>query len=189
MKKILVILITFFVTVNMMAQEHLAFKGIPIEGSMMEFCQKLKAKGFTYITQENNISLLSGEFTGRNVTTGVVATDDGQNVYAVLVYFDPSKEWNTLANTYYYYKDLYTKKYGNPNFSEENNPSRSDSNISLMSEVYNGTVVYVSAWNVAGGDIQISIEKSSEIYEGMVLIRYRDSQNLELHTQKNLDDI
>ena len=36
----------------MMAQEHLSFKDIPIEESMTEFCQKLKAKGFTSIEQD-----------------------------------------------------------------------------------------------------------------------------------------
>lgn len=38
MKKIFITLAVFFAAVNMMAQEHLSFKGIPIEGSMTEFC-------------------------------------------------------------------------------------------------------------------------------------------------------
>ncbi len=58
-----------------------------------------------------------------------------------------------------------------------------------MAEVYQGTVVYGSVWEVAGGDIQLSIEKSSGIYEGMAMIRYRDSQNVEAKIQKDLDDI
>lgn len=102
-----------------MAQEHLSFKGIPIEGSMTEFCQKLKTKGFTSIGQENNISLFTGDFTGSEATVGVTATDDGKNVFAVVVLFEPSGEWNTLVNTYDYYKDLYTRKYGKPSISKE----------------------------------------------------------------------
>lgn len=47
MKKILASLAVFLAVINIMAQEHLSFKGIPIEGSMTEFCQKLKTKGFT----------------------------------------------------------------------------------------------------------------------------------------------
>ena len=42
---------------------------------------------------------------------------------------------------------------------------------------------------VKGGDIQLSIEKSSGIYEGMVMIRYRDSQNVENKIKNDLDDI
>lgn len=40
-----------------------------------------------------------------------------------------------------------------------------------------------------GGDIQLSIEKSSGIYEGMVMIRYQDSQNVEAKIQSDLEDI
>lgn len=189
MRKIFVTLTLFFAVINIMAQEHLSFKGIPIEGSMTAFCQKLKAKGFTSLGRDNNITLFSGDFTGRKATVGVTATDDGKNVFAVVVFFDPSGEWNTLVNTYDYYKDLYTRKYGVPTISKENNPALSDSNTALMAEVHQGTVVYGSAWEVTGGDIQLSIEKSSGVYEGMVMIRYRDSQNVEAKIQNDLEDI
>ena len=178
-----------FAVINIKAQEHLSFKGIPIEGSMTTFCQKLKAKGFTLIGRDNNITLFTGDFTGRKATVGVTATDDGKNVFAVVVFFDTSGEWNTLVNTYDYYKNLYTRKYGDPTISKENNPAHSDSNTALMAEVYQGTVVYGSAWEVTGGDIQLSIEKTSGIYEGMVMIRYRDSQNVEAKIKNDLDDI
>ena len=189
MRKIFVTLTLFFAVINIMAQEHLSFKGIRIEGSMTALCQKLKAKGFTSLGRDNNITLFSGDFTGRKATVGVTATDDGKNVFAVVVFFDPSGEWNTLVNTYDYYKDLYTRKYGVPTISKENNPALSDSNTALMAEVHQGTVVYGSAWEVTGGDIQLSIEKSSGVYEGMVMIRYRDSQNVEAKIQNDLDDI
>lgn len=189
MKRISASLISLLVAISVMAQEHLSFKGIPIEGSMTSFCQKLKAKGFTSIGHDNNITLFTGDFTGRNATVGVTASDDGKNVFAVTVFFDPSGEWNTLVNTYEYYKDLYTRKYGDPAISKENNPAHSDSNTALMAEVHQGTVVYGSAWEVKGGDIQVSIEKTSGVYEGIVMIRYRDSQNVEAKIQNDLDDI
>lgn len=189
MKKIILTLTLVLAAINLLAQEHLSFKGIPIEGSMTDFCQKLKAKGFTSIGSENNITLFSGDFTGRDATVGVTATDDGENVFAVVVIFDSILEWNTLVNTYDYYKDLYTRKYGKPTISKEKNPALSDSNTALMAEVHQGTVVYGSAWEVTGGDIQLSIEKSSGVYEGMVMIRYRDSQNIEAKIKNDLEDI
>ena len=193
MKKVLFSLfLAFTIVATASAQEeseHLTFKGIPIEGSMTEFCQKLRTKGFTSIGRENNIALFTGDFTGREATVGVTATDDGKNVFAIVVLFDPSGEWNTLVNTYEYYKDLYTRKYGEPTVSKEENPALSDSNTALMREVYQGTVTYGSAWEVAGGDIQLSIEKSSGFYEGIVVIRYRDSQNVEAKIKSDLDDI
>lgn len=189
MKKIFVVLIALFAVVDIMAQEHLSFKGIPIEGSMTAFCQKLQAEGFVSIGRENNVEAFSGNFTGRNAMVGVVATDDGKDVFAVAVLFDPSDEWKTLVSTYDYYKDLYIRKYGKPTVSKENNPAHSDSNIALMAEVHQGRVVYASAWKVPGGDIELSIEKSSGFYEGMVRIRYRDAQNVEAKIQNDLGDI
>lgn len=189
MKKFLAAVTLLFAVTNIMAQEHLSFKGIPIEGSMTAFCQKLKAKGFTSIGRDNNITLFTGDFTGRKATVGVTASDDGKNVFAVALFFDPSEEWNTLVNTYDYYKDLYTRKYGDPTISKENNPAHSDSNTALMAEVHEGRAVYGSLWEVEGGEIQLSIEKSSGVYEGIVMIRYRDSQNIETKIQNDLDDI
>lgn len=189
MKKFIFSLVLLLAVVSVRAQEHLSFKGISIEGSMVDFCQKLKAKGFTLVERQNDISLFVGDFTGRDATVGVSATDDGENVFAVVVFFDPSKEWKTLVNTYNYYKDLYVRKYGEPQIEKENNPATSDSNIALMREVSEGKVVYGSAWQVKGGDIQLSIEKSDGFYEGMVMIRYRDSQNVENKIKKDLEDI
>ncbi|MBQ3187996.1 MAG: hypothetical protein IJB60_00990 [Bacteroidaceae bacterium] len=192
MKKLLVSFAFVLIALTSYAQsssEHLTFKGIPIEGSMTEFCKKLKSKGFTSVGSENNVALFVGDFTGRNATIGVTATDDGRSVFAVVVFFEPIGEWNTLVNTYDYYKDLYTRKYGDPKFSKEKNPAHSDSNIALMQEVHQGTVVWGSAWEVTGGDIELSIEKASGVYKGMVIIRYRDSKNVETKIQKDLEEI
>lgn len=190
MKKLLVsISLLVASAIGIMAQDHLSFKGIPIEGSMSSFCQKLKAKGFTSIGREGNFALLTGDFTGINAHVAVVSTDDGKDVFGVIVVFDSSNEWNELVSTYDRYKDLYTRKYGKPTVSKENNPARSDSNTALMAEVYDGKVVYGSAWKVAGGDIELSIEKADGFYQGQVMIRYRDAQNVETKIQKDLEDI
>lgn len=189
MKKIILTLTLFLATISLMAQEHLSFKGIPIEGSITEFCEKLKAKGLTSMGTEDNISLFTGDFTGREASIAVAATDDGKNVFSVVVFFEPSDEWNTLVNTYDYYKDLYTRKYGRPSKSKERNPSYSDDNFSLMYELFQGKVVWGSAWEVIGGDIELSIEKSTGYLDGMVMIRYRDAQNIEAKIQKDLEDI
>ena len=93
MRKFLITFTVLFAVINIMAQEHLSFKGNPIEGSMTAFCQKLKVKGFTSIGSYNNLTLFTGDFTGRNATVGVTATDDGKNVFAVVVLFDSSGEW------------------------------------------------------------------------------------------------
>lgn len=189
MKKILICFVALLAAVSASAQEHLSFKGIPLEGSVLSFCQKLKAKGFTQIAKESNSTFLKGNFTGRDAVVCVSATDDGKNVFSVGVIFDPSGEWNTLTSTYEHYKALYTRKYGEPSFNKEYNPATHDSNSALMYEVHQGTVVYGSAWNVSGGEIELKISKSTGFYEGMVVIVYRDAQNIEEKQNKDLEDI
>lgn len=189
MKKILITLIAFIATINVIAQEHLSFKGIPIEGSMPEFCQKLKAKGFTLFNQDGDTSMFTGEFTGRDVLVGVLGAGSGKDVFLVVVLFESNREWNTLATTYSYYKMLYTQKYGVPSFSKENNPSLSDSNISLMTELSQGTVEYETRWTVDGGEIKLSIDKDVEYNKGKVVVVYINSIGLGMYMQDNIDDI
>ena len=189
MKKLLSIIIACCFTIFCFAQEHLSFKGIPITGSMNEFCKALSKKGFTKLGNENNISFFKGDFTGRNSTVVVGATEDGKSVYTVVVFFDASGEWNVLTNIYDYYKEIYTRKYGNTSFCQEKNPAHSDSNVDLMAEVHQGTVVWASQWKPTGGTIELSIEKADGVYEGIVVIRYRDDQNVEAKIQRDIDDI
>lgn len=189
MKKFILIVLLSIFAITMNAQEHLSFKGIPIEGSITTFCQKLKAKGLTQVHSEDNIRLFVGDFTGRDATIGVVADQTGKNVFSVVVILPKNDEWNTLVNTYDYYKELYTEKYGNPSFSKENNPSHNDSNFSLMHELYEGKVVYGSVFNAPGGTIEISIDKADGYLQGQVIIRYKDAQNIETKRQSDLDEI
>ena len=189
MKKALSIIMACSIAISSFAQEHLSFKGIPITGSVTEFCKSLSQKGFTKLDTEKNITIFKGDFPGRKSTVLVGATDDGKSVYTVVVLFDASGEWNVLTNTYDYYKDIYTRKYGNTSFCQEKNPAHSDSNVALMAEVHQGTVVWASQWEPTGGTIELSIEKADGVYEGMVVIRYRDDQNVEAKIQRDMEDI
>ena len=192
MKKLIVLFVFMVIALTSYAQsnpEHLTFKGIPMEGSMSEFCYKLQTKGYTTLGRDNNRAVLEGDFAGRNATIGVAATNGGREVYAVVIFFDSSDEWNTLVSTYDYYKNLYTRKYGEPSVLKESNPAHSDSNTALMGELYQGRVVWASLWEVSGGEIELSIESTDGFYNGMVMICYRDSQNEESRIQRDLEDI
>lgn len=188
MKKFILSLTMFFACVSVMAQKHLTFKGIPIEGSMTEFCQKLTSKGFVSLGREDNVSLFAGNFTGRKSTVGIISSDNGKDVYGVMVFFDSCSEWNTLVDTYGYYKNLYTRKYGEPAISREEINSDSDDNTILMIGLSEGKNVYASLWKVEGGEIEIDIKKGG-VAEGRVVICYRDAQNLNAKIEKDLDEI
>lgn len=84
---------------------------------------------------------------------------------------------------------MYVHKYGKPTASEENNPARIKSNVVLISELYQGRATYFSLWEVTSGDIQLSIEKGTGVYDGTIMIRYRDSQNINAKFQNELNEI
>ena len=77
MKKSIFLLVALIFGLTSMAQEHLSFKGISIEGSMESFCEKLADKGFTELGNDGNTTLFTGDFTGRNATIGVISDDEG----------------------------------------------------------------------------------------------------------------
>ena len=193
MKKNLLTLAILLASLTCAAQEHLSFKGIPIEGDMKEFCLKLSEKGFKKVGSEGTTALYTGDFTGREATVGVVAANDGKTVYTVYANFKPTKEWRELVDTYNYYKGLYTIKYGDPKKVVEKNPAYDDnlddSNFSLMHELYEGLVTWTSQWEATGGDIELSIEKTSRAHEGLVIIRYRDARNEDIKITKDLEEI
>lgn len=185
----IIFIIASYCTCFAQKQEHLTFKGIPLEGSMDSFCQKLEAKGYIVLDRNNTLTVLHGDFTGYPATIRITATDDGKNVFAVCVIFDSSRDWRTLVNTYDHYKDLYTIKYGQPKLQKEHNPSNSNSNAVLMLKLEEGTVEYFCIWETKGGEIKLTIDKSSRSYEGQVSIYYRDSLNVKAKIQSDLNDI
>ena len=191
MKKALFLLYFLVLSLSVSAQEHLSFKNIPIEGSATAFCQKLKSKGFKQTGHDKNVLIFRGDFTGQDVNVAVDTSGNGQNILSIEVTFDTSEEWNTLHNTYNHYKDLYTTKYGEPVACNEEVPvdSNSNTNIHTMQNLLQGLISYSSVWEAPGGSISMSIEKSPETYKGMIVIRYRDTQNIEAKRKSDLEDI
>lgn len=58
----LTVLLSFVVSFSFSQTNHMKFKGIPMEGTLNSFVQKLKEKGFTYIGTQNGMAVLEGEF-------------------------------------------------------------------------------------------------------------------------------
>lgn len=192
MKKLIFTFLMMFLGLNLMAQKHMQFYGIPMTGSVTSFAQKLKSKGFKIISRNTYGVALSGKFIGRNAMISVVGTENGKNVTGVGVNFDPSDQWNELVRDYNYYKDLYKKKYGKPSLEEENNPAISDSNTSLMYELREGRVKYQTEWVFNNGWIRIFISKTPnnlDFNKGCVQIIYVDEINKKIGEQSKLDDI
>ena len=48
MKKLILLFLSVIVCVTMQGQTHMKFMGIPLDGTVESFSQKLKAKGINY---------------------------------------------------------------------------------------------------------------------------------------------
>lgn len=96
MKKFFSFLILAFVTSAIaLAQnnsEHMTFKGVPIDGTLNEFVDKMKQARFTYIGTHDGIAVLQGDFAGhKGCTIGVYTLKSSNKVNTIAVMFPPQK--------------------------------------------------------------------------------------------------
>lgn len=75
MRHLLANLLSFFITLNVIAQNDVTqFLGIPVDGSKSEVITKLKSKGFKVNSFNNDV--LEGEFNGDNVYVNIFTNGD-----------------------------------------------------------------------------------------------------------------
>ena len=88
MKKIFLLMtLLLLFCCNISAQTHLTFMGIPITGTREAMMAKLKAKGFTEKTQENEVGVeLKGKYLGKDVWLRIYNSNKSKTVYLIMAY-------------------------------------------------------------------------------------------------------
>ena len=118
MKRILIALLFVFSCIGAMAQnvnEHFKFMGIPINGTLESFTQKLVAKGMKREHAWDNAVLLKGTFAGkRNCEVYVNRIPSRNIVYRIVVCLPSRETWEWLENDYTEFNRMLTSKYGDP---------------------------------------------------------------------------
>ena len=115
MKKLVLGFVVLWMSLAVMGQGHLKFKGVEIDGQLMEFVEKLKGEGFVFLSEEDGIALMEGDFAGyRDCQVAVMTVDETGLVNAVGVVFPHCKEWSVIERNYDGLKKMLTKKYGEP---------------------------------------------------------------------------
>ena len=98
---------------------RLTFKGVPICGHIDTVRQKLEGLGYTFAGYFENGVMLNGEFAGKSgceiYIIGSVCT---QEAWKIIVYFPEHKNWYSLKNEYFEYKQRFVNKYGKPDSYE-----------------------------------------------------------------------
>lgn len=120
-KLVFMLMLSMFAVVSQAQTDVTKFLGIPVDGSKSEMIQKLKAKGFKYNAQSDE---LTGEFNGKQVELTVQTNNN--KVYRIVVmnsnYVDEGQikiEYNKLSQQFQNNKKYYAIESSDLSLSEE----------------------------------------------------------------------
>jgi hypothetical protein len=194
MKELIISLLVSLMTLTSFAQTespHLAFKGVPIDGTLNEYVQKMKQKGFDYLGTENGIAILTGDFAAyKGCTVAVTTLKQKDLVSKITVIFPNCETWDGLASNYFSLKDMLTEKYGRPADVTEKFQGYSEprDDNSKMHEVKMDRCKYVTTFETPKGDIQLYIGHNS-MMSCYVMLSYFDKINGDVIRAKAMDDL
>ncbi len=191
MKKHITLLIACLVFAgNLFAQQHLSFKGVPINGTLQEYTNAMVKAGFDCEGSQGGVSILSGDFAGYKGCSVRVSTLKNCDVVSfITVTFRGSMVWSSVLNDYNTLKAMLTEKYGKPSDTKENLPAVANpdyDNFIVMRELGEGKYSWCSIFSSELGDIVLSIVN----HDGMsVRLAYHDKANSEKVRNAAMDDL
>ena len=194
MKRFLVLLFGLFLVFSLNAQDHLTFKGIPIEGKESDFVSKLEKQGFEIITSTNSGTALKGPFVGfDDCTILVISSKQTKTVWKVVAHLPEQASWSSTRSRYEDFIEKYTNKYGAPtdNYEFFVSPYERGDGYELQAiSLEKG--FYSSYWTSELGTIVVEIEAKSNS-RGYVSLGYEDAKGVAImRAEKNAmieDDI
>lgn len=189
MKKILITLCIIMLSFAMRAQEHMTFMGIPIDGKISTFVQKLEDKGFTYVNTGYGVTFLTGSFAGnRDCIILVFSSIKSLTVWKIFVVFPSKSSWESLKNEYQTMKSLYSRKYGEPNIYEFFISPYYEGDGYEMTAISIGKAHYESFFKTNDGYIRLAID-NGEYGSGYVTVGYEDGINVKIKSQEEESSI
>jgi len=159
-----VIAITVLAQAKQDTSQHLAFKGVPVDGTLDDYVSKMKQNGFTHIQTEDGTAILNGDFAGyKDCIVGVSTLKHKDLVNRIAVIFPNKDTWSTLSGNYFDLKQMLTEKYGKPLDVVEkfDGYSQPNDDQSRMLKVKLDNCKYLSNWQTDKGEIQLSIDHNS----------------------------
>ena len=118
------------------SNEHLTFKGVPLDGTLKEFVSKMESKGFTYVNKLNSGAVMQGDFAGYSDCILLIGTLQNLDIVnSAGIYIHYKDYWFDLEKTYQTLKTMLIKKYGRPyeSFEEfEDSDSQIDDTMKML---------------------------------------------------------
>lgn len=197
MKKIFSLMLCVMMFTSAFAQsesEHFTFKGVPIDGSLNSFVEKMKQKGYTYLTPMDDTALMKGAFAGySDCSIYVISTKQNNLVYMVGVSFPESHSWSNLSSNYFSLKKMLTTKYGEPSDCTETFNAYSQPNDDQTKLLYAKTnrCKYRTIFTTSKGVISLTIScvKTDSSNYSYVQLSYFDYINSNINRSEAIDDL
>lgn len=176
MKKVITLFAAMLLSLSLFSQEHLDFRGIPIDGHIDNFVAKMKTLGYVLDNKEDDAVIMKGKFTNRDADIFILCTPKTKTVYKVFIDFDKEASWSSLKSRYFDYKELYIKKYGATDNSYEffSKPYYEGDGYELQALKLE-KCTYATFFKTSKGIVAVELTK----YECLRLV-YEDKINIEL---------
>lgn len=179
-------------SVAMEQSSHLKFKGVPIDGELDWFVERIKRKGFELVSPRNEDMLrLRGDFAGFKQCMIYVTTFDNKDLVSqITVHFPVRDRWKNVYDDYKRLKEMLIEKYGRPVFYVERfvDSLGGSDEIYNMVAVRNGDCKYNTQFSKDEGDIILSIEPWTYT-ECFVQLVYKDKENDQTVRDAAIDDL
>lgn len=194
-----VIILFLLLSTSCLAQQHLSFMGIPINGTINSFELKLKAKGLMPDRESNKSRpygerMFNGLYIGRKCTFLVRYTGKSKTVYGIEIRFSDENQNKVIRFESDFIEGVKKKYKGSRLIGEEN--SISDKTV----YIYDAKDANNYSWDNVVGILKtewmtiraIPRESYSDLKEKIistVTIYYIDKVNTELRDEENASDI
>ena len=174
----------------MESNNHLKFKGVPIDGTLKQFVSRMKRKGFKYIDSDDGVVVLQGDFAAYKECIIYVSTLDNKDLVSRIdVQFPKQDTWEYLYGDYKNLKDLLTEKYGKPNTEKEKFEDKYiDDDNDRMHAVKMDRCKYETRFKTDKGYIVLWIEHES-VMSCFVMLEYNDQINSGIIKKTAKDDL
>ena len=163
------------------------FKGIPITGNVDDFAAKLQALGYNPLTVIDNVTVvMAGQFVNKDCIVFLNSTPKTKQIYNVFVDLKATySSWTSIKSVYHKYKDLYIKKYGQPEKDLHFflSPYREGDGCEMIA-LKNNKCRYITRFKVSGGSIDVIMLNTCSI-----VFDYRNVVNEDLFMTESESDM
>lgn len=192
MKNIITFFACLIIAGTSFAQQHLSFKGVPINGTLQEYTNAMVKAGFHYEGTQDGISMLTGDFAGyKNCIVGVSTLKNLDVVSHIVVLFPDKDTWTSALSDYETLKSMLTEKYGIPSdYKEKFIGYVGDfDNGLVMHALKDGEYEWYTIFSTDLGNIELSVISGTKYNTAAVRLGYYDKTNSEKVRSSAMDDL